>query len=340
MLERIYQKLSSLFPKKAVNQTAELIVQGGFDEINARTYLGFTLFFSFALGMMVFIIANLVLAQTFLPLLIAAALVFVASGSFYVLLISTAINRAHEIEKVLPDALMIISSNIRAGMTLENAIWSSARPEFGPFKDEIKKISADSFGGVTLKETLEKSTKRVRSKLYSRTVKLINEGISLGGEMSKLLQEVAEYVRANNQMQKEIAASTTSYAMFIIFSAVIAAPVLFSVSVFYTELNESFLSKTSTQQNFSQKGGSNPGLLSLPGFSGSTKPAITSEQLNFFALATIIMTNFFASLTIGLVRTGKTLNGMKYAPPLVLVALTLFFASHVLLQTLLGGLLK
>ena len=128
--------------------------------------------------------------------------------------------------------------------------------------------------------------------------------------------------------------------MFIIFSAVIAAPVLFSVSVFYTELNESFLSKTSGQQGFQQKAGANPGLMALPGFSGSTKPAITSGELNFFALATIIMTNFFASLTIGLVRTGKMLNGMKYAPPLILVALVLFFSSHLLLQTLLGGLLK
>ena len=343
MMDRVYRDIGGLLPQGIITQTQQLIVQGGFEPINARFFLGFAVFFSVCISVIAFFLAPFLTPIAYLPALAGVLAFPLCLFMFYLLLILNADARAARIEAVLPDALQLISSNIRAGMTLENAIWSSARPEFGPLQDEIKRVSADSFGGIPLGQSLTVMGGRVRSSVLPRAVKLIAEGIKLGGEMSKLLEEVARDIRSTQMLRKEISTSTLTYAIFIVFAGVMVAPMLFSVSTFYSEINQNFLAKSaqtgpgggqnSAQMQAAEQSSGLGGLVSLGSSSGqSTAGGVDAQDVYWFSIAAITITTFFASLILGEIQSGKATAGLKYVPVFVPLALGIFFVALTVLS--------
>ncbi len=324
----VYRRFSAFFPQPLIKATSKLLLQGGFEQLDARTFLGFALFFSASAALTAFFLSPVFFKENIIHVALAALAFLLSLVLFYLWLNMRVDSRAKKIEEVLPVALQMISANIRAGMTLENAVWSSARPEFGPFKDEIQRMSARSFGGAPLTETLKDMSKRVSSQIVERSIRLINEGIILGGEMAHLLDQVAYDIRSTQLLQKEIAVATTTYAIFIIFAAVVASPLLFSVSTYYAVLNERLAEK-----QFRGGGGSQN--LTLPpqagpfstflGKPGEKAGGIKSGDIKLFSIAAIALSSFFAALILGLIREGKAMRGLKYAPVFVLLALGLYF---------------
>src|SRR3989344_240042 len=334
VLLTVYKRISAFFPRSLVKATSKLLLQGGFDELDARTFLGFALFVSVSGALTAFFLAPVFFEEKLIHLAAALFAFAFSLALFYLFLSMRVDSRSRKIEEILPVALQMISANIRAGMTLENAVWSSARPEFGAFTTEIKRMSADAFGGVPISQTLGDLPKRVNSPLLDRAIRLIIEGIVLGGEMAKLLDEVAEDIRSTQLLQKEIAVSTTTYAIFIVFAAVIASPLLFSVSTYYTVLTEKIIEKqaSSGNQNTEEfmRAAQTQGLSGLPGLSGQkSESGIKASDIKNFAIASISLTSLFAALILGMIREGKATRGLKYAPIFLLVGLGVYlgFAS-------------
>ena len=343
MFERVYQKISSVFPRSFVRHVSKIMVQGGFEELQPRLFIGFAIFFSLSMAGIAFFFTPFFTANELIQMVAAPVVLGVFLICFYLYLVMTADSRAHKIEEILPDMLQIISANMKAGMTMENAIWSAARPEFGPLCDEIKRVSADTFGGTPIEKTLTAMTMRVRSVILERAVRLIVEGIRLGGEMSQLLEEVSEDIRSNYQLREQIATSTLMYAMFIIFASTLAAPILFSVSVFYSEMNEQVLAKQSDSMSGMDMGSmaAQQGMSSLPGMGmgKSTEEGITSQDFWWFAVGALAVTNFLGAFILSTIRTGKALNGIRYAPILAIIAIIIFIAVNEGIRTAFGGML-
>ncbi len=336
MIENAYLKISAIYPRSVLESTRKLMLQSGVQGITARAYLGFATIVSLSLGL-----AALLFAPVFTrdPLIIFAAPIAAAGAAgmlFYLSLSMGADSRAKSIEALLPDGLQLISANMRAGMTLENAIWSAAVPEFGALRDEIRKVSADAFAGKPIETALSAMRTRVRSHIVERTLKLVSEGIQLGGEIAPLLDEVSADIKSIQNLQKEIATSTTMYAIFIVFAAVLAAPVLFSVSTFYTQMNEQITAK----QHATSPQGEMPQVQGLPALFASAKKqqagAITAADIQGFSTAAIIITTFFAGIILGQIRTGNWTEGLKYSPIFIAVALGLYYLGAGVLASTLG----
>ncbi len=340
MFERAYQKTSSLFPRFIVQETNRLMIQGGFDTLSPRQFLGFALIFSLVMALVVFFTSFLLTTDSLISLLAGPVTFLLFLFLFYLMLILTADERANKIEAMLPDALQIISSNIKAGMTLENAIWTSARPEFGPLRDEIKRVSSDTFGGTPVSITLGRMTNRVHSPVLERAIRLIVEGIRLGGEMSKLLDEVAEDIRGTQILHKEVATSTLTYMIFIVFTAMIAAPLLFSISTFYSEVNANVLQKHPGGALYMPSSAQTQGLGALSAFGSTNQPAgsITPQDIFWFSLASIFFTNLFAALIVGEIQSGKASQGIKFIPVFVVVSIGAYLVALSLLHASLGAL--
>ncbi len=336
-LEFMYEKLSAFMPRKVISSIAQLIVQGGFKRITPRAYVGFTLFFAFSLSLLSFFIVQFYTQDVSISAGIPIAVFFLSIALFYFLLLATADARANEIEQVLPHALQIISTNMRAGMTLENAVWGAALPEFGAFREEIQKVSADSFGGVPITTALQRLNERVRSPILSRAVKLIVEGISLGGEMSSLLENVANDIRTLQKLKQEIVTSTTTYSIFIVFAAIIISPLLFSVSVFYAEMNETVFQKKISSSNVDQSLVQQAGFSSVPliGLGGGGASTGLNGIEKLFALASIVITAISSAFILALIQSGTLVKGVFYAPLFLLVSLAVFFLSSSILRVLL-----
>ncbi len=335
---RLYFVLSQLLPTGMRGNLERLIIQSGFETIDPRKYAGFMVLFTLVAALLAGVVANQFYPKSFwIPFGAVVGTLLAVAGGFYIILFFAAENRASAVEENLPEALRIIAANIRAGMTVENAVWSVSKPEFGVLGDEIRHMSVAVYAGKPISDALKELGARVDSKLLRRSASLLAEGIELGGEIANLLDEVADSIKQTKDLRKEIRNATISYTLFIVFSAVIVAPMLFSVSVYYSETNEKMLARQqSVDYGNMQRGPSSLGGGGSPlgGFAfRKIASQITSNDVRLFAMSAIFITSFFSALTIGLLQHGKAQWGVKLIPVFVPLSLGIFFLVHFLLTS-------
>ena len=215
-------------------------------------------------------------------------------------------DRRRRVEQELPDFLLLVSSNIKAGMALDRAMWYAAKPEFGILSAEVKTSIKGSFSGVSIDDSLSILSSRFDSRAFSRTMSLIQQSLSSGGEISEILERTAQDVRNTSIMKKEVSASLAMYQIFLSFSAVVGAPLLFAVGSKLVQIFEN--------QRFavgSTGGGGNSLFAGVPSFS---QLVISSTEFFYFSLATIFVTCVFSSMIVGVIKSGSRSQGIKYLP--------------------------
>jgi len=337
---RIIIRSSYLLPRSWVDAIGRLLVKGGFNTTKHRYLIGLALLGALSLGALVFLICMVVVNDYRFAAFSGLLVLMAEIGGAYFILKSTAYQRSRKIEGVLPDALRIISANMRAGMTIENALWSAARPEFGPFRDELSRVAADTFGGMPIEDALLAMPERVDSRLLKRSITLMVGGLRLGGRMTDLLDRIAADISSRQSLQRQIETSTTTYSIFIVFSALVAAPMLFAVSAFYSEINETTLAGSTTGLQISSASSariSSSGIPILLPSQSDKANQIGFEDIRLFSLGVIIITAFFASLLIAQIKEGEMHRGLSYVPIFVAVAMAVFIASIIGLETVFAG---
>ena len=326
---RLREKLAFFTPKKYKNALKKQMIYAGIKEDIIDRFIGFSFFFSIFLGIVIaFDLWLIGFGLSGIAIGLGAGLTILILIHVFIILIAD--SRASEIEKVLPDALQLMAANVRAGMTVDRAIWLTARPEFGIFEEELRRAGAKTVGGKTIKVALMEMVARVNSTLLEKTFRLVIEGIESGGELGHLLEETAANARTVQGLKKEIKSSVTTYSIFIFFAAVLGAPALYAISLFFVEVMTKLWSpKMLGGVTGSSMGG---GMLSRAG-----APTITVDQLFWFAVSSIALTTFFGGLIIGLIQTGREKNGIKFIPALMFGAIAVFLIAQLVVKLLFGG---
>ena len=247
-------------------------------------------------------------------------------------LIMRADTRRNVLEAALPDFLTLVASNIKAGMTLDQAMWYSAKPEFGLLSTEVKAVVKSSFSGQSMESALDTLSSRFDSKVFTRTTSLMKQASASGGELTEVLERTAEDVRNTSIMRKEIAASLILYEIFVIFASMVGTPFLFAVSQKLVEIFEKIAPKLPSGEVASGAFGS----LGSFKFSG---PMITSTEFFYFAIPTMIVTAASSSLIVSVIRTGTRSQGLKYFPFLLVGALLVYWLVTVTLNAFFSSLI-
>jgi len=324
-----YKRISSFMPANIMKSYKQQMMYADKDG-SSRRYVGIFMVISLIAAVAAFVLITLFLNLGFIMSLIIALLticgVMVVS---YVRIMLAADARAKKIEKVLPDALQLVSANIRAGMTIDRALWLCARPEFGPFEKELRKMASETIGGTPISESLMNVTKRVNSKSVDRAMRLLVQGIELGGELARLLTEISHDIRTEQGLQREINAATAMYTLFIIFAAVIAAPMLFSVSTFYVQTTGAMW-----EEHYKEPPSVSGGDIMALGTGGGD--TITGEEMKLFALACITITTAFGALIIGMIKYGKAKRGIKYLPLFLMGGLSFYLIALEIISGMFG----
>lgn len=262
----------------------------------------------------------------YLKLVLLLPLLLFAFFVPYAAITMIAEKRKAELEEVLPDALLLISANVRSGLTIDKALLVSARDEFGPLAKEIRSASMEIFGGAPVEKALTKLMERTNSELFAEVVRLIIDGIKSGGEISGLLESSARDIRKTIMLRKEIDANVKMYVLFVTMASVVGAPLLFGISTYLVETT--FKVWSGQDFNFSNAGSS---MLTI------TKPTISPGFFLQFAVAAIILTNFFGALIISEIKFGNIKRGYKSVPVYIIIALVVFFVVRYGVEALVGG---
>lgn len=235
--------------------------------------------------------------------------------------------RIKKIESVFPDFLQLMSSNLRAGMTIDKAMLLSSRPEFSPLDEEILKTGKDIATSKDIETALRDLSKRIGSEKINKTILLIISGIRSGGDLAVLLEETSRNMRDREFIEKKAYSNVLMYVIFIFLVVSMFAPALFSLSNILVEVLSKIL------QNV-------PDVQSSVSMSFSlSKISISTEFIQYFSVAFILTIDLLASLVLGLISKGEEKQGLKYFIPVAAISLIIFFAAKIIIANFMRGLL-
>jgi len=146
------------------------------------------------------------------------------------------------IEDVMPDFLQLTSANIRAGMSIDRALWYAVRPRFGVLAKEIETVAKQTLSGHDLNTSLLTFSKKYDSAMVQRSMSLLIKGVEAGGEIGDLLNKISLNIQETKTMKKEIAANIMTYAIFITAASIIMAPAMFGLSYQLLSVIQSIMS--------------------------------------------------------------------------------------------------
>ena len=299
-------------------------------EMDARLFSIYLIAGSIVLGLAASVFLSLSLEMAILAVIGAFAVMHIL---VYSKLYLDAESRANKVEEVLPDFLSLVSSNIRSGLTPDKALVVSARDEFGPLTVAINKAAKKSITGMPLDEVMMGMTEQIHSNLLEKTMTQIVEGIHSGGDLPELLEKTALDIRKFRSVKKEVNSIILNYELFIIAAITFGAPMLYGVSTFLVDIMIIIKGKI---------GGGAEAVSQLSGSVGifKGKLLLTAAGVQLFSMLAIIITIFFGCMAVGIMSSGKRLDGLKYFPILALIGLGLLFAIRFGLSTILGGMLS
>ncbi len=157
---------------------------------------------------------------------------------FFAALINFAGSREKKkFEGQLPDTLTLMSTSLRAGYSLLQSVEAVATEAPNPTAREFGRAIAEVRLGRSVPDSLEGISNRTQSQDFEWAVMAIDIQREVGGNLSEVLQTVADTMRARNRLKGEIRALTAEGRI----SAVVLGILPFAVAGFLAVNNPDYL---------------------------------------------------------------------------------------------------
>lgn len=308
----LYKSIYKLMPKFYRDWVRRYLNYANFS-IQPERYVGFLVLY----GLLLFFSLLALFSLIGLSSLIALSIFFIFEAFMHGILILVAESRANFADEILPDVLSLFSSNIRSGLTPDKALMLTARPEFGPLEEEIKRAAKKTLSGESIEDAIKTMPERINSATLERTVMLLSEGMAKGGNLQNLLDGLANDIREARLIKKEISAQVMIYAIFIFFAVAIGAPILLATSNHLIET----MSTISAGINIEKV--AMPTQIPIK----IQKVQVDKSFLLRYSLSSLAITSIFGGMLIGLIKDGSERAGIKYVPILLLLSIGMFLLS-------------
>jgi flagellar protein FlaJ len=204
-------------------------------------------------------------------------------------------SKVKKIESLFPIFLHDVTENVKAGMTLPQAIKATTSNDYGLLTPYVKEISAKISWGIPLDKVLMEVADSLNSSSMRRTVQTINEAHRSGGKIHTVLTSVSKALQELERIKRERSSSVysqmiNSYVIFFIFLGVMIGLSTFLIPAFRFEETQSEI--------------------------GNVLPEI------FFWI--IIIQGVFAGLAVGKMAEGSIIAGAKHSFVLTIIGYTVF----------------
>jgi tight adherence protein B len=114
--------------------------------------------------------------------------------------------RAAAFERLLPQALMLVSTSLRSGFGLPQALDSIAKDSAEPIAKEFSRALAETRIGTDIADALERMANRMGSKSMAMAVIAIRIQREVGGNLAETLETTAKTLRERESLHRQIRA--------------------------------------------------------------------------------------------------------------------------------------
>jgi tight adherence protein B len=163
---------------------------------------------------------------------------------FFIALVNfTGSREKKKFESQLPDTLTLLSTSLRAGYSLLQAVEAVAGEAPNPTAREFGRAIAEARLGRTVGDALRGIVDRTQSKDFEWAVMAIEIQREVGGNLAEVLQTVGDTMRARNRLKGEIKALTAEGRI----SAFVLGSLPFAMALFLWTTNPGYLEPLLTE---------------------------------------------------------------------------------------------
>ncbi len=150
--------------------------------------------------------------------------------------------RAEQIEDQMADSMVSLSSSIRAGLSLAQAVELLSQQCPFPIRQEFQQFYGEYRMGKTLEQCLDETRARLESENFALFAAAMEASRRSGGKLNETVERIAHSVREMQRLERKVRSDTASARTSSTYMAL--AP-LFVLTVYYL-----FVDPVSTQRLF------------------------------------------------------------------------------------------
>jgi flagellar protein FlaJ len=223
----------------------------------------------------------------------------------------------NEKEEMFLEFTRNLVESVKTGTPISRSIINLRDKAYGVLGENIKKLANQISLGIPLTSALSVFAKDVNNKTVSRTITLIGEAETAGGDIGEILEAVAEAVNMSDKLKKERKAAISTlvvqgYIIFFVFMIIILI-MEFQILPMVSGIAELGTIGAGT---FAQM---------------AAGEAITQEEISNSFLYLLLIQGFFTGLTIGKLGEGGFKAGIKHSFALMLLSFSVSAIANIVL---------
>ncbi len=212
-------------------------------------------------------------------------------------------NRKKSIEDKLPDFLREIGSSTASGMTVFDAISAASQGDYGPLTKEINVMTAQLSWGISIKETLENFSKRLKSPSVERAVLTINQALDMGGNTSETFYAAAKEMEQIKMVEQQRKTEMSMYSMVILISFFVFLAVILIINTTIFSAFFDLQSKIGTAR-----------------IGGMGLGRVDPTTLKYAFYSFVFVQSLGSGLLGGFMMDGRVSSGVRYSFILILIS--------------------
>lgn len=150
-------------------------------------------------------------------------------GAPYMYMVQRAARRQAQLTSQLPDALDMLSSALRSGYALTRGFQVVASQMHPPISEEFDRVLQEVQVGISVTEALDGLLMRTDSYDLELVVAAMQTQLTMGGNLSEVLDKIAGMIRERVRLQGEINAATSEGRLSA--SILVAMPVVMALVI-------------------------------------------------------------------------------------------------------------
>ena len=228
-------------------------------------------------------------------------------------------------EMFLEFARALVES-VESGTPISKSIINLRGKSFGSLSPHVEKLANQIEIGIPIKDAFETFAYDTKSKTIIRAITLIREAEKTGGNISTILESVANSVSEIEKLKAERRAAIASIVVegYIIFFIFIIIMIVMEIKIL--PMTGGIMSASSGGVDFLGGAG---GEIGFEGGAGDAAKKATDFSFAFLSL--LIAQGFFAGIVIGKLAEGKIKSGIKHSFIMVAMALLISTGAKLLL---------
>ncbi len=164
-------------------------------------------------------------------------------------------NRKRELENIIPD-MLLQASVFPKGTPIMKIISYLAGTKQGSLSSEFKKCQNEIERGASVEEALRNISKRNKSKIIGRAVRLLVQGYNSGADLCDILKETAEDMMETNNILRQRMSTLIVEKYTLLFAGGIIVPLVLGLLVgMVNGLNFSSMAELSIGMDSAQRTG-------------------------------------------------------------------------------------